>query len=260
MSVRKEKKAKRKLMERPWLLVALGLTLLIHAAVIWNLQKSQPPKDVVQVVKLPAIVQINNEPVSNLPDAPVENPKTDQPEKNQRNPPPKADDPKQENPNTNVNDPSTSGPPQDTSSNNIASVNPSTPAPSSPVDNSSTPKNQTGISENGNTNVNPTPPPAVDRDAVLAKYRSKVLAAINSHKQYPATAKRLGQKGKVKVNFRVASDGTVSGITAESSNGFDALEKASIDAVRAVGLMPPIPPELGQSSLNMVLTVVFSLS
>jgi protein TonB len=101
--------------------------------------------------------------------------------------------------------------------------------------------------------------PGPDLDAIRAEYRQRVLSAIESRKEYPQAARRLRQDGTVSVRFIVSSDGAISGFSIASSSGIDALDYAARDAVLAASPVPPIPEELGVSSLEISLQIVFSL-
>jgi TonB family protein len=100
---------------------------------------------------------------------------------------------------------------------------------------------------------------AVDSEAILAGYRSAVLAAIDAHKVYPPVARRLGQEGDVRVRFRVSSDGEVSSVEIETSSGVTSLDEAAREAVLSASPVSPIPPELQHDSLTLSLLIIFSL-
>ncbi len=52
------------------------------------------------------------------------------------------------------------------------------------------------------------------------------------HPSYPATARRLGIQGTVRLRVQVLADGRVGEIIVESSAGHSDLDKAAADAVR----------------------------
>jgi len=100
---------------------------------------------------------------------------------------------------------------------------------------------------------------AVDSEAILAGYRSAVLAAIDAHKVYPPVARRLGQEGDVRVRFRVSPGGEVSVVEIETSSGVTSLDEAAREAVISASPVPPLPTELGHESLTLSLLIIFSL-
>ena len=100
----------------------------------------------------------------------------------------------------------------------------------------------------------------VDREAILASYKSEVLAMIETHKSYPAAARRLGQEGEARIRFRVGSNGALSDIELISSSGAEALDQAALDALAASSPLPPIPEELQVESLALSVTLVFTLN
>lgn len=72
---------------------------------------------------------------------------------------------------------------------------------------------------------------------VLAAIRAKIV----SKQKYPASARRNGEKGTVKIGFKIAPDGDVQGVRVLASSGHDALDDAALAAVRAAAPLPYFP-------------------
>jgi periplasmic protein TonB len=106
----------------------------------------------------------------------------------------------------------------------------------------------------------PKPEPAVDVKAVLAAYASGLKSSIIRHKAYPAVAERLGHEGAVKIGFTVDASGSLDAVTVKSSSGYDELDSAALDAVRAAAPFDPIPVETGKARLNLSITLKFNLN
>lgn len=61
-----------------------------------------------------------------------------------------------------------------------------------------------------------------------------VYRAINQHKHYPYMARRLGQQGKVSVNFVMHPDGQVTDVVVVESSRYSVLDRAAEQAVVAI--------------------------
>jgi TonB family protein len=105
----------------------------------------------------------------------------------------------------------------------------------------------------------PETAPAPDLEAILSAYRERVKSEILAHREYPATARRLGREGEVRVQFVVEANGNVGSVEIVMSSGDASLDNAAMDAVQSASPVSPIPGELGVSSLAMSILIVFSL-
>lgn len=102
--------------------------------------------------------------------------------------------------------------------------------------------------------------PDPDLDAILTEYRNRVKSAILAHRTYPATARRLGREGEVRVQFNVSASGLVSSVEIISSGGDSSLDNAARDAVMSASPVAPIPEELEADSLTLSILIVFQLN
>ena len=71
----------------------------------------------------------------------------------------------------------------------------------------------------------------VDNHDVLMKL---VYQAISEHKHYPYMARRLGQQGKVTLNFVMHPDGQVTDVMVIESSRYSVLDRAAEEAVAAI--------------------------
>ncbi|MFW2372532.1 MAG: energy transducer TonB [Gammaproteobacteria bacterium] len=72
--------------------------------------------------------------------------------------------------------------------------------------------------------------PVVNHDALL----QLVYQAISEHKRYPYMARRLGQQGKVSLNFVMHPDGQVTDVVVIESSRYSVLDRAAEQAVVAI--------------------------
>lgn len=108
------------------------------------------------------------------------------------------------------------------------------------------------------------PPPApekkVDVSGILKDYARKLLAKIDSKKDYPMDCRRSGTEGVVSVQFTVSKSGSVSGVSVAKSSGSRSLDNAATDAVRNAAPFPPLPEELNRNEFTLRLSINFKLN
>lgn len=101
--------------------------------------------------------------------------------------------------------------------------------------------------------------PQIDRDGIISQYRAKLFEIISRNKSYPPVAKRLGQEGEIQISFTVLSGGTIQNLKVLKSSGFSSLDNGALDSVNRSLPLPPIPSELEMDSLNISVTLKFTL-
>jgi protein TonB len=101
---------------------------------------------------------------------------------------------------------------------------------------------------------------SVDDPALLERakheYLRRLMAHIESHKNYPRVARRRGIEGDVAVKFRLLQGGEVGNVSIEQ--GHRVLRKAVKEAIAAAQPMPVPPPTLALP-LELSFSVQFSL-
>jgi len=103
------------------------------------------------------------------------------------------------------------------------------------------------------------PEPEVDIEAILRVWQAGIKAEIEAQKQYPAIAERLGHTGSVKFRFSLDAGGGLLSLSVKSSSGWEELDEAALDAVRAAAPFASIPQELGREELALSMTLRFKL-
>lgn len=88
-------------------------------------------------------------------------------------------------------------------------------------------------------------------------YLSMLSAWLERHKQYPARAQRRRQEGTVYLRFVVDRKGEVLSYQVERTSGYALLDREVEKMIRRASLLPPMPNELLQSRLELVVPVSF---
>jgi TonB family protein len=104
-------------------------------------------------------------------------------------------------------------------------------------------------------------PPASSGNAQAehAAYLSQLRNLIESHKEYPAMARKSGMEGTVHVRFILGRDGLLRQTDIARSSGKSLLDKVAMRAVASVSRFPAIPESLNGSSLIFEVPVIFKL-
>ncbi len=71
-----------------------------------------------------------------------------------------------------------------------------------------------------------------------ASYTKTVMELVSSKVEYPKMAKMRHQEGAAIVAIAVGANGTPTSATIEKSSGFQSLDDAALNAVKAVGSFP----------------------
>lgn len=116
-----------------------------------------------------------------------------------------------------------------------AAKTPATPSrPGAGKGNSVTPAGGTG------DGADAAGPVSANAPNVLAAIRAKILAK----QKYPGEARRNGEKGTVKVGFKISLEGAVQALRVLKSSGSAALDDAALAAVRAAAPLPYFPQSI----------------
>lgn len=103
------------------------------------------------------------------------------------------------------------------------------------------------------------PPPAAPAPMISAGYRAELSAWLESHKQYPSSARERGEQGRVVVRFRVARSGRVLAYSVAGSSGYPDLD-AAVDAMMRGAALPPFPSEMSAPDIEVSVTLRFALT
>ncbi|MBV9554467.1 MAG: energy transducer TonB [Alphaproteobacteria bacterium] len=101
------------------------------------------------------------------------------------------------------------------------------------------------------------PPPA--SPTISSDYRTVLSGWLESHKRYPEEARQRGEQGRAVLRFRVDRYGRVLDYTVVGSTGFADLDAAVQNMMRGATL-PPFPPGMPQSEIEVSVAIRFGLS
>ncbi len=94
---------------------------------------------------------------------------------------------------------------------------------------------------------------------VEVTYKARLKQLINSHKRYPARAKRRGKQGKVTVRFTILKNGTIQRVVIAASSGNSSLDKAALKAVKSVSGQLPFSKGIQRSQWVLTVPIVYQL-
>jgi protein TonB len=101
-------------------------------------------------------------------------------------------------------------------------------------------------------------PPAA-APVVTADYRSMLSSWLESHKHYPEEARQRGEEGRAVLRFRVDRMGRVLNYSVVGSTGFADLD-AAVDAMMRGANLPPFPPSMSATEIEVSVTIRFGLA
>ena len=91
-----------------------------------------------------------------------------------------------------------------------------------------------------------------------ANYGAMISAWLERHKHYPESSRQRGEEGGVKLRFRVDRYGRVLGYRLLESTGYADLD-AGIDQMMRGAQLPPFPPGMTQSQIEVSVRLRFNL-
>jgi protein TonB len=105
------------------------------------------------------------------------------------------------------------------------------------------------------------PPPVVTQSSpnVVADFQQAMLLHLERAKRYPREAQLRREQGTVYLRFRMDRSGRVLSAMIDRSSGYPDLDAEVLDMINRAQPLPPIPPEIAQSQLELVAPVRFSL-
>jgi TonB family protein len=91
-------------------------------------------------------------------------------------------------------------------------------------------------------------------------YLIRILSAVrrNWHAVIPESA-RLGQRGRVLIQFAINRDGSVPKLVIALPSGSDPLDRAAVAGISASNPFPPLPPEFRGQQVRLQLTFSYNL-
>jgi protein TonB len=104
----------------------------------------------------------------------------------------------------------------------------------------------------------PPAPPAITGESQAA-FAGRLFKHLNSYKRYPERAKLRHQEGVVSIRFTMDKTGHVLSFAIAKSSGSELLDAEARDLVKRAEPLPPIPPEFGRETLDLVVPIEFFL-
>jgi protein TonB len=101
-------------------------------------------------------------------------------------------------------------------------------------------------------------PATVPRPDVAASYQAMISAWLESHKRYPESARERGEEGNAALRFRIDRSGRVLDYSYRST-GYADLD-AGLDEMMRGAQLPPFPPSMTASHIEVSLTMQFNLT
>ena len=98
----------------------------------------------------------------------------------------------------------------------------------------------------------------VPRPDAAASYQAVISAWLESHKRYPESARERGEEGSAALRFRIDRSGRVLDYSYRST-GYADLD-ASLDEMLRGAQLPPFPPGMAASRIEVSLMMRFSLT
>jgi protein TonB len=95
--------------------------------------------------------------------------------------------------------------------------------------------------------------------SALAAYLSSVRGRLEAVKRYPALAKRRGTEGTAKVAIVIDAAGRPGGVRIAASSGSIMLDEEVERMVARAAPFPPLPAELGEPSVRLVVPISFTI-
>lgn len=96
--------------------------------------------------------------------------------------------------------------------------------------------------------------------SALAAYLSRVRGKLEAVKRYPALAKRRGTEGTARVAIVIDAAGRPDGVRIAASSGSPLLDEEVERMVARAAPFPPLPAELGEPSVRLVVPISFAIA
>ena len=101
-------------------------------------------------------------------------------------------------------------------------------------------------------------PSHIPEPDAAASYRAMISAWLESHKRYPESARQRGEEGSAPLRFRIDRSGRVLDYR-YASTGYADLD-AGLDEMMRGAQLPPFPPGMTASRIEVSLTMQFNLT
>lgn len=102
-------------------------------------------------------------------------------------------------------------------------------------------------------------PPAAGRPGADADYFATVLAWLEKHKEYPRQSQLRRQQGTAVLHFELDRQGRILSYRIRTSSGFPELDREVEAMIRRAEPLPPMPADMAQARLELLVPVQFRL-
>jgi protein TonB len=92
-----------------------------------------------------------------------------------------------------------------------------------------------------------------------ADYFAELRVWLEQHKQYPYMAQRMRQEGTVQLRFVMDREGHVLSYNIDKSSGYSTLDGEVEELIQRAEPLPPLPDEMTQARIELVVPVSFYL-
>ena len=96
-------------------------------------------------------------------------------------------------------------------------------------------------------------------DEAMLRYQDMVKQRIEEVKRYPGWAKKQGIEGIAHLEFVILANGRGQEIKLIRSSGSKILDQEAIATIQRASPFPPLPKEIASSSIQMEVSLVFTL-
>ena len=106
------------------------------------------------------------------------------------------------------------------------------------------------------------PAPSVSRETVAAattSWQSRLQAHLARFKRYPPEAQMRRHEGTPMLRFSMTRDGRVLSFGLAGSSGHELLDQEALSLIQRAQPLPPLPPEVPQSTIQLVVPLRFQL-
>ncbi|WP_127556540.1 energy transducer TonB [Saccharospirillum alexandrii] len=98
------------------------------------------------------------------------------------------------------------------------------------------------------------------REQLYDTYLAALMQELRRSFDYPRSALRRRQEGRVQVALRIETDGSIAGITLDSSSGYNLLDESAIAMIERISGLPALPEEAGNRGLAVSVPIDFKLN
>ena len=95
--------------------------------------------------------------------------------------------------------------------------------------------------------------------AAITSWHTRIVAQIERSKAYPRAAQGRGERGVVRLQFRVDRDGRVMSSQVVTSSGYPVLDEETIATVKRAQPFPPPPADLKGETFVFSVPVSFNI-